>query len=361
MVIDEPDERAEDAGMEPSEQDAGNDRAPGGSATPAGDPGVALWQGIYERLRDREDPPRPWTGPGEAPWSDETFSADFARVTARDAETTAAEIQCILSACGLPLEAAPGNHWSILDLGCGDGRLLLPLCRGGHRGFGLDLGPAPVRRLRELAKAQGLHVEARVADLRDWSRGRVVFSGADRFDLVLLSFGTLGAVPREDGMALLSRVAESLSPGGWLHLDLGLSTGFAEELDGRQEWWVADDFVTGAGRQLVLDDHSFDREERVYVRRSFALRLEEPLKVREVRQTTQLYEREELRAMLQEVGLEVVHENGDFFFSPFQRDRSENLVVSARKHPVAQPPDRPDWNLRRFLVRGGDDPTGASS
>ena len=261
----------------------------------AGSAASAALGEVFRRLRDREDPPSPWKGSGEVPWAEADFSADYARVTARGAEITLAEIEYLVSVTQLPLDPPPRQAWAILDLGCGDGRLLLPLARMGHRGFGLDLGPSPVNQLKEEAKQQGLPIEAQVADLRDWSKGQVRFAGAEAFDLILLSFGTLGAVERPEAEALLTRASEVLRPGGWLYLDMGLSAGFADELDGRQEWWTSEDFVTGRGRQLVLDEHSFDSREKVYVRRSFALRMEEPVGLSEVRQTSQLYESGELR------------------------------------------------------------------
>ena len=287
----------------------------------------------YTQLSEREDPPAPWKGSGEAPWADASFSADYARAATRDADTTKAEIQHIVSVTQLPLDPSPRQAWSILDLGCGDGRLLLPLVRMGHRGFGFDLGPVPVEKLQEEAQRLDLPIESMVADLRDWARGRVALQGADAFDLILLSFGTLGAVDRASAHDLLTRATSFLRPGGWLHLDMGLSVGFAEELDGRQEWWTSDDFVTGRGRQLILDDHSFDEHERVYVRRSFALRMEDPVRLSEVRQTSQLYENDELEEMLSSLGMEVEQESGDFFFTPYDRQFSENLVVTARKKP----------------------------
>jgi SAM-dependent methyltransferase len=284
---------------------------------------------IYRILAERETPPRPWSGSGEVPWSDPDFSRDYARAAARDPATTRRELDWIVSTCGLPLAPGSGQAWSILDVGCGDGRLLLPLCRMGHEGWGFDLGPAPVERLREQAARQRLTCTARTGDLRDWTQGAWSLGPVGAFDLVLCSFGTLGAIPAGD--ALLARCAEVLAVGGWLLLDTGLSRGFAAELDGRQEWWTAEDFVLGAGPQLVLDDHSFDADRGVYVRRSFALHLGGALEVAEVRQTSRLYEADELNALLGAAGFEAVEVAGDFDGSDYDPESSENLVIAARR------------------------------
>ena len=161
--------------------------------------------------------------------------------------------------------------------------------------------------------------------------GEVELSGHGAYDLILISFGTLGALLEDDARALLERAASALKPGGWLHLDMGLSLGFAVELDGRQEWWTAEDFVLGEGPQLVLDDHAFDPEDRVYVRRSFALHFSDPLRLGEVRQSSRLYEADELRQLLESCGFNVVEQHGDFYADPYDPDLSENLIVVARR------------------------------
>jgi SAM-dependent methyltransferase len=289
---------------------------------------------IFERLRDREDPPAPWNDPSEAPWTEDVFSRDYARAAARDPETSEAELEHIVACTGIPLAPGPREAWKVLDLGCGDGRLLLPLARMGHAGFGIDLGPAPVAELLERAAQHQLPIQAVVGDLRDWARGESGLAdhadGAG-YDLILLSFGTLGALAEEDARALLERAAQVLRPGAWLHLDLGLSVGFAEELDGRQEWWAEEDFVCGAGPQLVLDDHAFDAGRSVYVRRSFALHLTDPPRLAEVRQTSRLYTADELRRLLEVVGLEAVESYGDFEGGAYDEELSENLIVLARR------------------------------
>src|SRR5207244_8029699 len=61
----------------------------------------------------------------------------------------------------------------LLELGCGTGRLLAPLCRDGHRVVGLDLSAAMLARAR--ARADGLPRSAKGralllrADMRDFS------------------------------------------------------------------------------------------------------------------------------------------------------------------------------------------------
>ena len=141
---------------------------------------IEVLRTIFESLRDREDPPQPWSEVAEVPWTDGDFSRDYARAAARDVETSEAELQHIVASTGLGFASSAREAWKILDLGCGDGRLLLPLARMGHRGYGIDLGPAPVAELQERVQQQELPVEAVVGDLRAWSRGRSSCLGTAR-------------------------------------------------------------------------------------------------------------------------------------------------------------------------------------
>lgn len=286
---------------------------------------------VFQTLHQRTERPLPWSGGAEAPWSDPEFSRNYARAAVRDPATTSQELEHIVAAAELSVHPEPREVRDVLDLGCGDGRLLLPLARMGHRGFGFDLGPAPVEKLQELARRHGLAVEALTADLRTWARGEISLGPDEGFDLALLSFGTLGAVPKGEGRELLAALGRRLKVGGIVHLDMGLSVGFAEELDGEQEWWTCEDFVPGKGCQLVLDDQAYYRKERVFVRRTYSVFLDGTLRFTELTQTSQLYECEELCEMLAEQGLEVEEKSGDFLGTPYDSSSSENLVLVARK------------------------------
>ncbi len=105
----------------------------------------------------------------------------------------------------------------VLDLGCGTGRLTLPLARLGIASeiVALDRSAPFLERLRgRLAEAgvEGVHVVE--GDMRS--------PGAEgEFDLVMVSFNSLAyLVAREDRLACLRAARSALVPGGVLAFDL---------------------------------------------------------------------------------------------------------------------------------------------
>jgi SAM-dependent methyltransferase len=97
----------------------------------------------------------------------------------------------------------------VLELGCGSGRLALPLAARGVETWAIDASPAMVDRLR--AKPGGERVHAVVGDMAELSLG----PEARQFAVVLCAFNTFFNLTSTDAQRrCLSRVAELLAPGG---------------------------------------------------------------------------------------------------------------------------------------------------
>jgi SAM-dependent methyltransferase len=118
----------------------------------------------------------------------------------------------------LYLELAGTEGGRVLELGCGTGRLSLPLLAAGHQVTGIDASPAMLSILRRKLEAAGPDVHARAtllqADMRD-------FRLEARFDLAIVpvkSFAYL--LERADQQRALSAILAHLRPGGLLAMDL---------------------------------------------------------------------------------------------------------------------------------------------
>ena len=106
----------------------------------------------------------------------------------------------------------------VLELGCGTGRLALPLLKAGAVLVGIDRSEAMLGRARTKARRAGLSRRARFVrgDIR-----RLPFRTRPGFGLVLAPYGMLQSLPRERDLAdTLASVARVLKRDGLFGIDL---------------------------------------------------------------------------------------------------------------------------------------------
>ncbi|HZL63875.1 MAG TPA: class I SAM-dependent methyltransferase [Thermoleophilia bacterium] len=222
----------------------------------------------------------------------------------------------------------------VLELGCGTGRVLLPLARTGIEITGLDLSAAMLARCRaklafETPEARG-RVELVQADMTSFDLGR-------RFAAVTCPFGGFQQLRTvEQQLACLARCRDHLLPRGRLVLDLPnpdpAPAAFAhdEAIDGeataqlvdwtagrRIRWWVT---VTGYERSQQWNDCEVTFE--VTEAGGATWRVAETVSLRYIF-------RYELEHLLVRAGYEVVALYGDYDRSPFADD-SPAMIVAAQ-------------------------------
>jgi SAM-dependent methyltransferase len=106
----------------------------------------------------------------------------------------------------------------LLELGCGTGRVALPLVRAGYRVTGVDISNEMLARARRQRRALAAEEAVRLRfSLQDMTR----FSFPRRFSAALVAFSTLALVtdPAERA-SCLERVHRHLEAGGLLLIDL---------------------------------------------------------------------------------------------------------------------------------------------
>lgn len=118
----------------------------------------------------------------------------------------------------LYLDEAAQVHGTVLELGCGTGRIMLPLARAGHTVVGVDASEAMLARCREKLQSEDPAVRARVTlhhgDVRDLQLG-------ERFPLIIAPFRVaqhLTSMP--DQLRFLGGVAGHLVAGGRFVFDV---------------------------------------------------------------------------------------------------------------------------------------------
>ena len=119
---------------------------------------------------------------------------------------------------GFFVELARQSGGPVLEIGCGTGRVLLPVASAGLEITGLDSSASMLDVCREKLAQQPREVQARVellqADMRQFDLGR-------EFPLVTLPFRPFQhLITVEDQLACLRAVRRHLAPGGRLAMDL---------------------------------------------------------------------------------------------------------------------------------------------
>ncbi len=102
--------------------------------------------------------------------------------------------------------ALPFVRGRVLDLGCGLGNLCIEAARRGAEVLALDASPTAIERIRAVATAEKLAIDAVLADLG-------TYQIAGQFDSIV-AIGLLMFFPRQEAHALLARIQQHVASGG---------------------------------------------------------------------------------------------------------------------------------------------------
>src|SRR5574337_880664 len=121
---------------------------------------------------------------------------------------------------GFYLELARSHGGPILELGCGTGRVLLPLARAGHCVAGLDLSEGMLSKCRAKLDAEPPAVRERVRLVQG---SMTDFEVAETFCLIFIPFRPFQhLLAVDEQMACLRCAHRHLEPGGKLVVDFFL-------------------------------------------------------------------------------------------------------------------------------------------
>ncbi len=224
----------------------------------------------------------------------------------------------------------------VLELGCGTGRIALPLARAGAELVGIDRSEQMLARLRSTAKRTGDRGAARRVRGAKVGRLRIVRGDiralpfkAGRFHTVLAPYGILQSLLRDrDLESTLASVARVLRPGGRFGVDLVPDVPNWREytnsvqLSGR---------TTGGARLTLIESVRQDRARRLttfdqrYVERRGLQRTEHQFEL-----TFRTLSIPQMTRRLEAAGFAVDRVLGDYRGRPWDA-RADVWIVLARK------------------------------
>ena len=211
----------------------------------------------------------------------------------------------------------------VLELGCGTGRLLLPLAEEGAAVLGVELSPAMLSRARRRLAGTSLadRVQLVRADMR-----RPACRGASLAILALNTFSHFG--DRQDQLQVLEAARTCLLPGGRLvldlpnpHLEMDRAEGacvleqVTETAEGPLCEWTVAEVERAAQRLRLRSIYDLARPDGV-LRDTCLVEL-------------YLFYRPELELLLERAGFQVEGVFGDYDYSEYADD-SPRMVAIAR-------------------------------
>ncbi|MFN2519573.1 MAG: class I SAM-dependent methyltransferase [Candidatus Limnocylindria bacterium] len=214
----------------------------------------------------------------------------------------------------------------VLEIGCGTGRIAVPLALDGHRVVGIDRSAAMLSRARRRSGA-AVGVEYREGDA-------VALALGEKFQLIVIAFNTFLEFEPEGRAACLASVRAHLLPRGRVALDVfqpdPTGTGAAEGL--LVEDWTRRDPLTG--HEVTKFTSSRTSAERTLV----SVRYDEVGDDRSVRRMQRrvtlhhLYRRE-AELLFAQAGLPIESVHGDFDGSPAGEHSARLLIVAGFPRP----------------------------
>lgn len=219
------------------------------------------------------------------------------------------------------LKEHPGRA---LEVGCGSGRLLLPLLEKGFEVEGIDLSEEMLKLCRETALKAGLSPILHHGDM-------VAFAPEEAYHSLLLPAFTLQLA--EDANVALKAFHAQLKPGGVLYLSVFRPQAeLLKELP-ENEWYDDHGIELADGRKASLRTrHRLDRKQRILFREHhYSLAGPEGVQEHFSEQTVRWFTPRQLSAMLTKAGFEVLNAMADFDTEMPVDDDSQIVTLLARR------------------------------
>jgi SAM-dependent methyltransferase len=214
---------------------------------------------------------------------------------------------------------------AILELGCGTGRIAIPLAQAGFPVTGLDATPAMLAEARRKAEQAGVEVSWREGDMRDFDLG-------ETFSLILLPNNTLcHLLTRADFEACMACVLRHLAPNGRFVVEAFVPdpTLLIRKPEERHVFSAYDD-PDGRGKVVVYDRVAYNPATQIRHIRTY-YKFPDRAQEEEGRLTLRMYFPQELDALFHYNGFAIEHKYGSLDRAPFDARARTQVFVLARR------------------------------
>ena len=215
----------------------------------------------------------------------------------------------------------------ILELGCGTGRVAIPMALSGARVIGIDSSAAMLERAREKAyETDASNLTLVQADIRD-------FELEEKFSLVVIPFrGFLSLLSVEDELRTLSNIKRHLEPGGKVALDIFVPDLNMLVQEGDVPYHFRDVIDPATRQRLVIwNQASYDPFNQIMSIRTTIEKLDDLGNV-----SSKMYRdfslryifRWEMHHLLRACGFDVLALYGDFQRGEFEEDSTDMIWIA---------------------------------
>ena len=217
----------------------------------------------------------------------------------------------------------------VLELGCGTGRVTIPIAQAGVDVVGVDFSPVMLEvARRKIERAEGIRGSITLveADMRDFS----LAEQGDLFNLAFIPFRSfLSLLSVEDEVRTLLNIKRHLTPGGQLIIDLFVPdlNMLLQEGDTPHHFRDVTDHRTGT-RYVLWQQSGYDNHYQIIDARIIIEELDSDGAVaRRIYRDFQLryIHYWEMHHLLRACGYEVLSVLGDFDGTPFDETSSEMI------------------------------------
>jgi SAM-dependent methyltransferase len=217
----------------------------------------------------------------------------------------------------------------ILELGCGSGRVTIPLARDGHTVVAIDQMPPMLAKLRQRIAKVPASVATRITPL---AGELCTFKAPGTFPLVIAAFNVLEHLyTRGELAACLSRVADHLAPGGAFAFDVQLPDLEWLARDPTKRWAKTKFTDPSTGNPMLYStNHDYDAINQIAVIRLYYEPVDGKGPSKIVKLTQRKWFPAELEAAIAHAGFRLTARYGDFFWGELTGTAESQVLVVER-------------------------------